>query len=76
MAVNTAIMRAFVELRRAAMSYAEIERRVTELERESRERLGKHDEQLSDVFEALRQLISAPPRPKRKLGFRPSEDET
>jgi hypothetical protein len=35
--VSIAIMRAFVELRRAAMSYDAIERRLTELERESRE---------------------------------------
>jgi hypothetical protein len=68
-AVNIAIMRAFVELRRAALSYATIERRLTELERESKERFGKHDQQLADVFEALRQLITPPPRPGRRVGF-------
>jgi hypothetical protein len=68
-AVNLAIMRAFVELRRAALSYDAIERRLTELERESKERLGKHDQQLADVFEALRQLISPPPRTRRRVGF-------
>jgi hypothetical protein len=72
--VNIAIMRAFVELRRAAASYAEIDRRLTELERESREKFGKHDQQLRDVFEALRQLISPPPRPQRRVGFGPPED--
>lgn len=74
-AVNIAIMRAFVELRRAAMSYAAIEQRLTELERDSKERLGKHDQQLADVFEALRQLISPPPRPKRSVGFVAPEDK-
>lgn len=73
--MNIEIMRAFVELRRAAMSYAGIERRLTELERESMERLGRHDKQLADVFEALRQLISPPPRPKRRVGFGPPEDD-
>jgi hypothetical protein len=67
-------MRAFVELRRAALSYDAIERRLTELERERRERLGKHDQQLTAVFEALRQLISPPPRPKRRVGFGSPED--
>ena len=38
--VNIAIMRAFVELRRAATSYTAIERRLTDLERETVERLG------------------------------------
>jgi hypothetical protein len=35
-AVNIAIMRAFVELRRAAASYAAIDKRLEELERETK----------------------------------------
>jgi hypothetical protein len=73
--VNIAIMRAFVELRRAATSYTAIERRLTDLERETAERLGKHDEQLLEIFKALRQLISPPPRPKRRVGFGLPEEE-
>jgi hypothetical protein len=73
--VNVAIIRAFVELRRAAMSYTAIERRLTDLERETVERLGKHDEQLLEIFKALRQLISPPPRPKRRVGFGLPEEE-
>jgi hypothetical protein len=73
--VNIAIMRAFVELRRAATSYSAIERRLTDLERETVERLGKHDEQLLEIFKALRQLISPPPRPKRRVGFGLSEED-
>jgi hypothetical protein len=72
-AVNIAIMRAFVELRRAATSYAAIEKRLAELERETKEKLGKHDEQLGEIFKVLRQLIS-PPRPKRRVGFGLPED--
>ena len=68
-AVNVEIMRAFVELRRAATSYAAIEKRLEELERETGAKLGQHDEQLSQIFKALRQLISPPPRPKRRVGF-------
>jgi hypothetical protein len=73
-AVNIAIMRAFVELRRAAASYAAIQKRLDELERESKAKLGEHDQQLEQIFQALRQLISPPPRPKRRVGFRPPED--
>jgi hypothetical protein len=68
-AVNIAIMRAFVELRRAAASHAALGKRLEELERETHARLGTHDEQLSQIFEALRQLIAPPPRPKRRVGF-------
>lgn len=74
-AVNIEIMRAFVELRRAATSYATIEKRLEELERETGAKLGKHDEQLSQIFKSLRQLISPPPRPKRRVGFGLPEDE-
>jgi hypothetical protein len=69
-AVNIAIMRAFVELRRAAASYTALERRLEDLERETHAKLGQHDQQLDGIFQALRQLISPPPRPKRQVGFR------
>jgi ORF6N domain len=68
-AVNIAIMRAFVELRRAAVSYTAIERRLEDLEREARSKLGEHDQQLDEIFEVLQQLISPPPPPKRPVGF-------
>src|SRR6478609_5492023 len=60
-AVNIEIMRVFVELRRVASSYAAIEKRLEEIERD----LGGHDEQLNQIFMTLRQLISPPDRPKR-----------
>ncbi|HEY6552098.1 MAG TPA: ORF6N domain-containing protein [Vicinamibacteria bacterium] len=68
-AVNIEIMRAFVELRRVANSYAAIEKRLEQIERG----MGEHDEQLEQVFGALRQLIAPPPRPKRPVGFRVRE---
>jgi len=68
-AVNIEIMRAFVELRRIASSYAAIETRLEEIERE----VSGHDEQLKQIFKALHQLIAPPPRPKRPVGFRVRE---
>jgi phage regulator Rha-like protein len=73
-AVNIAIMRAFVELRRAAASYTALEERLEELERETKAKLGQHDQQLGEIFQALRHLISPPPRPRRQVGFRPPDD--
>lgn len=70
-AVNIEIMRTFVELRRVASTYAAIETRLEEIERE----LGGDDEQLHQIFMTLRQLISPPARPKRPVGFRAPEDE-
>jgi hypothetical protein len=70
-AVNIEIMRAFVELRRVANSYAAIERRLEQIERG----MGEHDEQLEQIFGAIRQLIAPPSQPKRPVGFRVREDD-
>lgn len=73
--VNIAIMRAFVELRRAAFAYAEIEKRLEELEQETVARFDEHDEQLGQIFKTLRLLISPPQRPQRPVGFRLREED-
>jgi ORF6N domain len=70
-AVNIEIMRAFVELRRIAGSYALIEKRLEQIERG----MGEHDEQLGQIFNALRQLMAPTPQPKRPVGFRIREDD-
>ena len=69
-AVNIEIMRAFVELRRVVSSYAALEIRLEQIEREMNDRLGEHDERLNEIFRVLHQLIAPPPRPKRPVGFR------
>ena len=69
-AVNIEIMRAFVELRRIASSYAVLQEQIEDLERTMRGRLDQHDEQLKQIFKALHQLIDPPPPPKRPVGFR------
>jgi len=69
-AVNIEIMRAFVELRRFASSYAELHERLGKFERETLKRLDGHDEQMKEICKALHQLINPPPEPKRPVGFR------
>jgi hypothetical protein len=70
-AVNIEIMRAFVELRRVASSYAAIEKRLEQIERG----MGEYDEQLEQIFSALRQLITSPSQPQRPIGFRVREHD-
>jgi hypothetical protein len=73
-AVNIEIMRAFVELRRVAGSFQELQKRLDQMELDIGARLiSEHDEQLRQIFEVLRQLI-APPQAKRPVGFRLRED--
>ncbi len=69
-AVNIEIMRAFVELRRAAGTFEGLQKRLDQMELDIGARLSEHDEQLRQIFEALRQLISPPTPPKREVGFR------
>jgi hypothetical protein len=74
-AVNIEIMRAFVELRRAAGSFQELQKRLDQMEQDIGARLSEHDEQLRQIFEALRQLIAPPPSRKRPIGFRVREGD-
>lgn len=62
--VNVEIMRAFVRLRRLAISHADLAERLDQLE-------GRYDSQFKVVFEAIRKLME-PPVPafgKRRIGF-------
>lgn len=76
-AVNIEIMRAFVEIRRAAASYKELEKRISDLEKTTVGKLGEHDKHLAALFKALKQLATPPPpKPKHPIGFSsPSEKE-
>ncbi len=64
-AVNVEIMRAFVRLRRLHGEYAELARRLDELE-------AKYDARFKAVFDAIRELMRpAPlPPPEQPIGFR------
>jgi hypothetical protein len=61
--VNIEIMRAFVKLRQMLASNAELSRRLDELE-------SNYDKQFRVVFDAIRQLMATPTRPRKEIGFR------
>jgi hypothetical protein len=65
--VNVAIMRVFVELRRALWDREEISRRVAALEG----RFDRTDARIAEVFEAIRQMLEPPEaEPRERIGFR------
>jgi hypothetical protein len=65
-AVNIAIMRAFIHLREMALSVDDLSHKVDALERGFRQ----HGQQFEMVFKAIRQLMAPPPEPPRKkIGF-------
>lgn len=61
--VNIEIMRAFVRLRDMLSSNVALARRLDALER-------RYDGQFKQVFDAIRQLMTPPSRPRKKIGFR------
>ena len=63
--VNIAIMRVFVRLREMMATHKELAFKLVELE----ERLEGHDEQIQNIFEAIRQLMTPPERARKKIGF-------
>jgi hypothetical protein len=63
--VNVAIMRAFVSLRRMLASNDGLSRKLAELER----RLEGHDKGIKSLFDAIRELMTPPTKPRREIGF-------
>lgn len=61
-AVNVAIMRTFVRLRKILENNEVLSRRLASLEQ-------KYDEQFKVVFDVLRDLMTPPDPPKRRIGF-------
>jgi len=62
MAVNVEIIRAFVRLRRAALSFTGLARKLDALGR-------RYDERFRVVFEALRGLMQPEPPRRKVIGF-------
>ena len=60
--MSVAVVRAFVKLRRMALSVEALARKVVALEQ-------KYDASFGAVFEAIRQLMTPPDSPRRKIGF-------
>ena len=67
--VNIAIMRVFVRLREMMATQNETAFKLGELE----ERLDGHDEHIQNIFEAIRQLMTPPEPPRKRIGFEAKE---
>ena len=62
------VVRAFVKLRQLLASNAELARKVNAIEK-------KYDAQFKIVFDAIRQLMSPPEKPRREIGFHVKHNE-
>ena len=80
--VSVYVVRAFVRLRELAASHGDLAKRLAELEEKTEALAMSHDtfsrntrNQLKQVFDALRELMTPPDPPKRPIGFVTHEDK-
>ena len=80
--VSVYVVRAFVKLRELVGSHLELARRLDDLEQKTEALAMNHDtfsrntrNQLKQVFDALRELMTPPDPPKRPIGFINPEDK-
>ncbi len=67
--VNISIIRTFIRLREYLLTHKELAGKLKELE----EKVEHHNEKIVIVFEAIRQLMEPPEKPKRGIGFHVKE---
>ena len=67
--MNILIVRAFVKLREMLGTHKDLARKIEDLDRKQKE----HGQQLGAVYSIVKQLISPPAKPKRRIGFTPVE---
>ncbi len=60
------VVRAFVRMRTMLLQYKEIAQKVAELET----KLGKHDEAIISIINAVKQLMELPKPKKKEIGFK------
>jgi len=63
------VVRAFVRLRESLFPHKELAEKIAELE----SKVGDHDASIDTIIFAIKQLMSAPPKPTQRIGFRNEE---
>jgi hypothetical protein len=61
-AMSVYVIRAFVQFRQVLATHADLARKLAALEQ-------KYDIQFKVVFDAIRELMAPPRKPKREMGF-------
>ncbi len=81
--VSVYVVRAFVRVRALAATHGDLAKRLAELEEKTEALAMSHDtfsrntrNQLKQVFDALRELMTPPDPPKRPIGFVTPEDKS
>jgi len=65
------VVRAFVKLRQMLANNKDLAHKLEQLER----KIEEHDEEIKAIFNAIRQLMTLPEKPKRKIGFKRGDEK-
>jgi hypothetical protein len=71
-AVNASILvvRTFVKLRQFLSENQALAQKIADLERETKNELKEHSEQIQMIFEAIQQLVDEKEIPREPIGFK------
>jgi hypothetical protein len=69
------VVRAFVQFRQLAASNRDLARRLSQLEAHVARGLGKHDREIAEVIELIREMMARPVTRSRPIGFTADLDE-
>jgi hypothetical protein len=69
--VNIQIVRVFIKMREMMLTHKNILLQLEKIE----QKLTSHDDDIALIFEYLKQLLTPPQTPRRKIGFRRNDEE-
>jgi phage regulator Rha-like protein len=69
--VNIQIIRIFTRMREIIMTHKDILLQLEKIEK----KLAGHDEDITLIFQYLKQLLNTPQPPRRKIGFKRNDEE-
>ena len=77
-AVSIQIMRVFAQMREKLLSNKDVLLRMEKVEKRMIKvegKVGKYDEDIQMIFEALKELMNPPQPPRKKIGYRLNNDD-
>jgi hypothetical protein len=69
--VNIQIIRVFTRMRQILLTHKDILLQLEKIER----KLARHDEDIKLIFNYLKQLLSPPQQPRKRIGFKRSNED-
>jgi ORF6N domain len=70
-AVNIQIIRVFSRIRETLLTHKDILLKLEQIEKQG----SKHDKDIQNIFEVLRELLNEPEKPRKKVGYKHYDDK-